>query len=516
MSISRFFILICPLVSLFADQSSYVKWCDKSSPFIEFLDRNDQARVIWMGSEAYSTDGCGLEPTSSVSMGCGLLLTLAHRDQEMFNCFCRYILTLADEHSCRLFSSENQNKEPLFMPSIVNQFGECFWYKDSEDAMQAIYSLSSDLGGDSLIALSLFIADQYVVWKRWEPVTFNTPIGDLSYGDVFRRMISEMQKVDNDDAQILFETESNFFEAEVERIIEACNRSCLTLSPEAAQHQIKDDTQELFLTFHNSTEYTLTLKEVGGNGQIELIDYSSDNLIPSQGEFSLRFKPNNEYFSRLELALIADDENEQSWDFCFECKDEKWQQCGATVSTSSLADKRPAMIALLPDGYSIAKESENELQQSPFEFQCNELCGQREILLNFLTTLSSNATPCDSVGAQAMMALLEKGILQTMREFINSQKENNPLIELMSTDHFSEVFLKELGEESLSLEVTSLMLLASEVINNPSLITHYKEQLSNFKLATQAPSFDDPAGEDYPFRAAFVILMTEALLEGLI
>ena len=112
--------------------SSYAEWIDPKNNFVDYIDAYDQARVIFIGSSAYSADGQGQRPSTSEGMGYGLLLAYAYNDQTTFDKFLRYTLATAQNYGCSLFDGGSKTclaNAPFMMPWIVNEAGQPFWYE---------------------------------------------------------------------------------------------------------------------------------------------------------------------------------------------------------------------------------------------------------------------------------------------------------------------------------------------------------------------------------------------------
>ena len=173
-----------------AFQSTYEQWKDPSQNFVSYISESDQARVIFIGSEAYSQDNNGQIPTVSEGMGYGLLLSYANNDQTLFDQFLRYILATANNCGCGLFDAQQQTclaASPFLMPWIVNELGQPFWYQSSPTS-EAYFSSGSASDADFQIAWAVFLASKNVKEQLWADSTFETSEGTLNYSEIFEIM----------------------------------------------------------------------------------------------------------------------------------------------------------------------------------------------------------------------------------------------------------------------------------------------------------------------------------------
>jgi endo-1,4-beta-D-glucanase Y len=179
-----------PSLSAPSFMSSYEQWKDPQNTFVHYIDEEDQARVIFIGSQAYDRDNNGRYPTASEGMGYGLLLAYANNDQILFDKFLRYIIVTANNHGCSLLEGESpicSAKDPFLMPWLVNESGEPFWYQTSPKD-EARYTSGSASDADFQIAWAVYLASKAAEKGRWDNNTFHSITGVITYAELFHIM----------------------------------------------------------------------------------------------------------------------------------------------------------------------------------------------------------------------------------------------------------------------------------------------------------------------------------------
>ncbi len=175
--------------------STYQQWIDPANNFVKYIDQYDQARVVFIGSEAYSVDGDGKVPTVSEGMGYGLLLSYANDDQLLFDKFLRYVIATANNYGCGLFDARQRcclATSPFLMPWLVNEQGKPFWYQSSPSLSnraladaEATYTSGSASDADFQIAWAVHLAAEKVKANSWQNSSFTTSSGTFNYAELF-------------------------------------------------------------------------------------------------------------------------------------------------------------------------------------------------------------------------------------------------------------------------------------------------------------------------------------------
>ncbi len=268
--------------------SSYSQWIDPANHFIDFftVDNEEQARVIFIGSSAYSEDGQGQRPTVSEGMGYGLLLAYANNDQTTFDKFLRYILGTANAYGCSAYGKQIcYASAPFMMPWIVNAKGMPFTFASSSGA-PAYYSNGSATDADIQIAWAIYLASLRVAKNLWAPSLFSTVEGKMTYAEIFRQMGREI-RLNDVDIQALRYVPGNQWGAAGLQVLypgyltPEAFLALDTLPPPDISSKCPDfpdhsPINSLRLIFKNNVSKTVSIDYLGGNGTVQL----DSNFVP--------------------------------------------------------------------------------------------------------------------------------------------------------------------------------------------------------------------------------------------
>lgn len=386
-------LLLIPVLSLNAHQkhhhkhhkkplltdwvSSYAEWINPGNNFVDYIGTYDQARVIFIGSSAYSADGQGQRPSTSEGMGYGLLLAYAYNDQTNFDKFLRYTLATAQNYGCSLFDGGSKTclaKAPFMMPWIVNEAGQPFWYESSPGG-QAFFSSGSATDADIQIAWAVYLASQRVNAATWSNSTFQTTQGALTYAQIFAQMAAAIRLDDVDMSTVLYIPGNQWGAAGAAVLYPGyltpqafdaldtipppiINSSCPTSPP---AHSPENSLQ---LTFTNNTVYTLSIDYMGGNGTVSV----DANFVPKPGVPNgytvaplttavATFSSPNEYYSNATFQATyynADGQPEMQSNYYYEYNNSAWTVTdkGSTPQSKSCLDNNVATVFLTQDDIS--------------------------------------------------------------------------------------------------------------------------------------------------------------------
>lgn len=272
--------------------STYAQWKDPSNNFVSYINQYDQARVIFIGSEAYSKDGDGQVPTVSEGMGYGLLLSYANNDQTLFDKFLRYVIATANNYGCGLFDAQNQTclaASPFLMPWLVNELGEPFWYKPSETG-EATFTSGSASDADFQIAWAVHLASEKVKGGVWQNSTFDTIEGTLTYGEIFEEMGKAIRLADVDLDALRYTPGNQWGDAGTQTLYPGyftpqAFDALATLPPLDVSSNCPSTTtpqqpaNSLKLVYKNNITKAVSIDYMGGAGTVT----AGRNFIPKQG-----------------------------------------------------------------------------------------------------------------------------------------------------------------------------------------------------------------------------------------
>lgn len=267
--------------------SSYQQWIDPTNHFVDFFD--DQARVVFIGSSAYSTDNQGQRPTVSEGMGYGLLLAYANDDQVNFDRFLRYIVATSNNYGCSAYGNGTcYATAPFMMPWIVNETGKPFMFQSGPGA-QAYYSNGSATDADIQIAWAIYMASLKVSAGTWKATTFNTVSGAQGYGDIFKEMALAIRLTDIDMASLRYIPGNQWGAAGLQVLYPGYFTpqgfdALDTVAPPNVSSQCPDfpshsPINSLQLTFKNNVAKTTSIDYMGGNGSVKI----DSNFVPKSG-----------------------------------------------------------------------------------------------------------------------------------------------------------------------------------------------------------------------------------------
>lgn len=270
--------------------STYQEWINPNNQFIDYFD--DQARVVFIGSAAYSKNGDGTRPTVSEGMGYGLLLAYANNDQTTFDKFLRYIIGVANNQGCSVFTGQECLAPcPFLMPWVVNEQGVPFWYLPNASSTTSYYSSGSASDADMQIAWALYLASENVKKGSWANSTFSTVKGVLTYRQIFEIMALQIRLNDVDLRKLRY-TPGNQWGASGKKLIYpgyftpqaflALDKAPLPNISTSCPNPYPTNSpiNSLKLVFKNNATKTVSIDYLGGNGGLQV----DANFVPKPAD----------------------------------------------------------------------------------------------------------------------------------------------------------------------------------------------------------------------------------------
>lgn len=538
--------------------SSYQQWVDPNNHFVDFFSSNneEQARVIFIGSSAYSQDGQGNRPTVSEGMGYGLLLSYANDDQATFDKFLRYLLSTANNYGCSAYGNQTcYATAPLMMPWIVNEDGKPFWFLASQGAT-AYYSNGSATDADIQIAWALYLASLKVAKNSWQSSTFATTQGTLTYAEIFQLMGVEIRLNDVDMKNLRYVPGNQWGAAGVQVLYPGyftpqAFASLDTLpvpdvSSTCPSFPAHDPINSLHLIFKNNIAKTVSIDYMGGNGGVQV----NGNFVPKPGvpngytvsaitTAEAVFSSTNPYYANASIQATYYDEQgnpTMKSNYSMEYNNNQWTVKDNGSSTeSSFCQSQPgnSVFVCLTDpniqqvDYSFATVVNNSLAAIE-DFQTKYSTGLMPNVIHYDGTnydewsesfaydacrfplwasdfIKNNPThPSTTAITQALTGLLgDKGIASFIK---NGTLPSGGIDAIKQT---------AVGNwDTLSPPLNAPVTAAAEVLNNEQVYNALISGVVSYDITKNQPSTTDPIGDSSPYFNAVMVLLTRACMEN--
>lgn len=538
--------------------SSYEQWIDPNNHFVDFFSSNneEQARVIFIGSSAYSQDGQGQRPTVSEGMGYGLLLSYANDDQPTFDKFLRYLLATANNYGCSAYGNQTcYATAPLMMPWIVNEQGKPFWFLASEGAT-AYYSNGSATDADIQIAWAIYLASLKVAKNSWQPSTFATSQGTLTYAQIFQLMGLEIRLNDVDmnnlryvpgnqwasaGTQVLY---PGYFTPQAFASLDTLPTPDVSSTcPNFPDH---DPINSLHLIFKNNIAKTVSIDYMGGNGGVQV----NSNFVPKPGvpngytvpaitTAEAVFSSTNPYYANASIQATYYDEQGQPTmksNYTMEYNNNTWTvKDNGSTQESSYCQSTPgnSVFVCLTDpnikqvDYSFSTVSKNSLG-SIQDFQAKYSTGLMPNVIHYDGTnydewsesfaydacrfplwagdfINNNPTdPLATAITQALTSLLgDKGVSAFIK---NGTLPSGGIDAIKQT---------AVGNwDMLCPPLNAPVAAAAQVVKNESVYNALISGVVNYDITKNQPSSTDPVGDSSPYFNAVMVLLTRACIEN--
>lgn len=521
--------------------SSYEQWIDSNNHFVDFFTVNgeDQARVIFIGSSAYSQDGQGKRPTVSEGMGYGLLLSYANNDQTNFDKFLRYVLAVANNYGCSAYGNNTcYASAPFMMPWIVNEEGKPFWYEPSPGA-QSYYSNGSATDADIQIAWALYLAQEKVKAGKWKASTFNTIKGTWNYQQIFDEMALEIRLADIDLTSLRY-VPGNQWGAAGQKVLypgymtpEAFTAldsvpppNISSACPPLASHE---PPNSLYLVFKNNVAKAISIDYLGGNGTVKV----DGNFIPKPGvpngytvpavtTATATFSSDNEYYANATIqATYYDAQGRPTMksNYYIEYNNSIWTVTdkGSTKESSycSSPDENMVFVCLTaPDinqvEYAFSTVMTNSLKAIE-NFQSNHK-GLMPNVIHYDGTGYDQWS--ESFAYDACRFPLWVGPSTPLQNLLNAIQ---PFVQKGTLPSGGIDAIKQVAVGSWDVPSPALnapVLAGATTAKDQPLIDALSPGVYAYDISKNQPSPSDPTGDSAPYFNAIMVLLTRAIMEG--
>ncbi len=538
--------------------SSYEQWVDPSNHFVDFftIDNETQARVIFIGSSAYSQDNQGMRPTVSEGMGYGLLLAYANDDQVTFDKFLRYILATSNHYGCSAYGNNTcYATAPFMMPWIVNASGSPFLFQSSPGA-QAYYSSGSATDADIQMAWGLYLASLKTKNGSWKLSSFKTSKGVLGYGEIFQEMALAIRLNDVDMKNLRYVPGNQWGAAGLEVLYPGYFTpqafvALDTLAPpdvssNCPSFKPHDPLNSLYLIFKNNVYKTVSIDYLGGNGGIKV----DSNFVPKSGvpngytvpalaTATATFSSDNKYYANATIQAAYYDEKGNpaiKSNYYIEYNNGKWTVTdkgsseGSTYCQSSPGNSVFVCMTISDIGkvdYAFSDVAQNSLKAiEAFQTHYN-------------TGLMPNVLHYDGMNYDQWSESFAYDACRFplwVSDFIQNYP-TNPLTSLLNTTLSNLLsskgvapFVKQgtlpsggidaikqtaVGSwNSLSPPLNAPILAAADITKSKALYNALSGGVFQYDITKNQPSATDPEGDSSPYFNAVMVLLTRAIMEN--
>jgi len=543
-------------VSSFA--SSYEQWIDPNNHFIDFFTVEDQkqARVIFIGSSAYSQDGQGTRPTVSEGMGYGLLLAYANNDQATFDKFLRYVLSISDNYGCSAYGNNTcYATAPFMMPWIINQDGKPFLFQASPGAA-AYYSNGSATDADIQIAWAIYMANLKVSKGSWKSTTFETFKGILTYPQIFQEITLAVRLNDIDmtnlryvpgnqwgagGTQVLY---PGYFTPQA--FVALDTLSAPDVSSKCPAFPDHDPINSLCLIFKNNVYKAVSIDYLGGNGTVKV----DGNFIPKPDApngytvsaittATAIFSSSNQYYANATIQATYYDEKGAPTiksDYYIEYNNAKWtvKDKGSTKESSYCQSStgNSVFVCMTP----------SDASKVDYKFSTvmtNSLDAIQNFQTHYDTGLMPNVLHYDGKNYDEWSESFAYDACR-FPLWVSDFLQNNPadpmtptftkfLTDLLGTKGVA-TFVKNgtlpsngidaikqtaIGSwDNPSPPLNSPIVAAADILKNQQLYNELSPSLFKYDITKLQPSPSDPQGDSTPYYNAVMVLLTRAIMEN--
>ena len=547
-----------PVEELSSFVSSYEQWIDPKNQFVDYftVGGETQARVVFIGSSAFSQDGQGKRPTVSEGMGYGLLLSYAYDDQTTFDQFLRYILSISNNYGCSAYGSNTcYATAPFMMPWIVNESGKPFLFEPSQGA-QAYYSNGSATDADIQIAWAVYLAALKVKANAWKPSTFATVSGNLTYQDIFKEMALEIRLNDVDMTNLRYVPGNQWAAAGLQVLYPGyftpqAFAALDTLPPPDVSSQcpnlpVHQPINSLNLIFKNNVYKSVSIDYLGGNGSVKV----DNKFIPKPGvpngytvaaltTATAVFSSDNPYYANATIQATFYDETGQPTmksNYYIEYNHSVWtvSDKGSTKESSycQSSDGNVVFVCLTaPDinkvSYSFSTVMANSLKAIG-SFQMQYKTGLMPNVLHYDGSGYDQWSECFAYDA-CRFPLWASYFLQTNPKDPLAPSLTSVLDNLMGNqgvapfvkqgtlpsggvDAIKQTAVGSWG--TLSPALNAPILAAASFTKNQLLYNELSAGVFQYDITQNQPSAMDPSGDSSPYFNAVMVLMSRAMMEN--
>lgn len=540
--------------------SNYQQWVDPNNHFIDYF--SDQARVIFMGSQAYSQSGDGTRPTVSEGMGYGLLLAYANNDQATFDKFVRYIMGVANNQGCSVFTGQECLAPcPFLMPWVVNDQGVPFWYLPNASSTTSYYSSGSATDADMQIAWALKMASDYVKKGTWTNSTFSTVKGTLTYEQIFEEMTLQIRLNDIGLRTLRYSPGNQwgrtgktlmypgYFTPQAFLALDAApTPNVSTNCPNPYPTNSPDNS--LMLVFKNNGTKTVSIDYLGGNGSVQV----DANFVPKPGvpngytvapleEATAIFSSSNAYYANATIQATHYAPNGFATitsKYYIEFNNNIWTVTdqGSTPKLSTYCQSPAGNVVYVfltePGVENVTfkfSKSLNSSFKTILKNQIGYLSLYRNTLLPNVIYYSGNFPDDDFsyiFGYDACrFALWVGGFLQSNPNYKNNTALRSSLSLLLRktgiANYIKNNTLPSLGIDVLTnqalgdwnspaIPLNATVMTGAAILGYQDIYNALSPSVLNYSIVDNQPSVNDPTGDSGPYYNAAMVLLSEAIL----
>ncbi len=534
---------------------SYKEWISQNNSFVDFFTVNgeEQARVIFIGSQAYSKNGDGKKPTVSEGMGYALLLALAANDQQNFDRFLRYILGTSNNYGCSSYGNGVcYASAPYMMPWIVNEEGKPFWYAPFPGSI-SYYSNGSATDADIQIAWALYLATLKLSQNGWSKTTFQTINGTWTYEEIFQEMAKEIRLADIDFNTLRY-LPGNQWAAAGKKVLypgyltpEAftaldsiappdVSSTCPTLISHIPANSLK-------LIFKNNVAKSVSIDYLGGNGTVTV----DANFVPKEGNpngyvvagvttAEALFTSPNEYYANATIEATYYDENGTATmksHYYIEYNNSLWSVTDKGSTKESSFCSTPTINEVF---VCLTAPDINKIDFPFSTVMTNSLQAIQEFQTQYGTGLMPNVIHYDETGYDLWSESFAYDacrfplwVAQSLQKNSNNSSLSTSLQKLLNSlpSFVSQGSLPSGGIDAITQQAVGNWDVASVALNGPilpgakemedqTLFDSLKDGVYTYDITTKQPQITDPEGDSGPYFNAVMVLLTRVILEGLL
>ncbi len=536
------------LYSQFNFVSTYDQWKSKENHFVEFLDDKDQARVIFIGSKVFSSDGKGKKPTVSEGMAYGLLLSYANDDQHLFDKFLRYIIDACNKYGCVDFTKDMCYQRSFFlMPWMLDYKSEPFYYKPQKDSTDSYFSSGSATDADIQIAWALSLVMKRVKKGKWKNHYFRTFFGKADYKNIFYQIVKEIRLYDIDwDKKIILpgsqwgDTGKNVFFAGyfTPQAFEALDTAPIVSASNGFEKEKNSKAYSLVIQNNSAKKIFVDLEQDNANIHPDFYFIKTKNTnfhwIPPLSKTRILFTPKNSS-SNINLKIAFNNNSKKKAEYTLIAKNQKWDVVKKQFSTKSdiTIQNDRALITIKDKTFSKLQFSFSEVMINSAQviktFQEKHNTGLVPNILYFDGKYPSKwekafsydairyilwTTPFLSKNPHIKGYDLLKNVLDNMTKsllpFIKKSKNGWTL-----PPEGINVFTNEAnnGWKHVSPALNAPLFLYAYYQKDKSLMEKLAPNIENYSIVNKQPSIFDPPNDSSAYYASCMILIIQAIIE---
>jgi len=530
--------------------TTYEQWKNKENHFVEYFDNKDQARVVFLGSKVFSSDGKGKTPAVSEGQAYGLLISYANDDQHLFDKLLRFVLDSCSKYGCVVFDKECFHKSFFLMPWMLDNKNEPFWYKPNEDSEKSYFSSGSATDADIQIAWALSLAIKKVSKGEWPNHYFQTFFSKADYKQIFHLMANEIRLYDIDwDKKIILpgsqwgEGGKNVFFAGyfTPQAFQALDKAPIPNGNDFPRNEEKN-AKSYLLYIKNNTVKNIYLDLLQVEGEVypnfQIIETNTNNYyeIPPLLTAKLIFFPKKNS-SKLHIKIEADS-NKMTAEYNLFANNRKWsiKDLGSSNGSNFTVQNDRVYISLTDQNFSKLQFSFSEVMTNSAKvissFQKDHDTGLIPNIMYFdgkypsrwEKTFSYDAiryilwtTPYLTNNPSAKDFKLLKNILDKMMgekgllPFIKETKDGWTLPP-EGIDAFTNKANN--GWKSIAVALNTPVFLYAYFTKDKSLINKLGPPIKQYSIEKKQPSIFDPPNDSSAYYTACILLITKALIEG--